>query len=71
MGKKRTAYGAFLDNHKIKQKEIEEITGLSHETVASACNKSDFRPSKSTKVLLVAGARTLSKENVHQDNFWD
>lgn len=70
LGKKRTLYGEFLDNHKIPQERVAEYTGLNRETVSRACNDLLYKPKKSVSNLLTAAARHFSGQAVNKDSFW-
>lgn len=70
IGKKRSKYGQFLDNHKIMQERIREETGLNKDTLTKACNNEDYKPRGSVAKLLLDAARKLSGENVTKKDFW-
>lgn len=70
LGKKRSKYGAFLDLHGVKQKDICEESGLNRETVAKAFNEDNPELRSITKDALVRAASKLTNKTVRRDDFW-
>lgn len=70
LGKKRSAYGEFIDAHGVKQEDISKVTGLNRDTVSDICADPTYKPRKSTINLLVMAARQLTGKNVNQRDFW-
>lgn len=70
LGKRRSAFGAFLDKHRIKQENVAKITGLSRDTVSDICSDPEYRPRRSTVTLLLMAAKQLTGKNVDKRDFW-
>lgn len=70
LGKPRSKYGAFLDQHGIKHEDVSRVTGLHRDTVADVCNNDEYKPRKSTMNLLVSALRELTDKRVNKQDFW-
>ena len=70
LGKRRSAFGAFLDRHRIKQEDIANRTGLSRDTVSDVCGDPNYKPRRSTITLLLMAAKQLTGEDVKKSDFW-
>lgn len=70
LGKKRTPYGAFLDEHGIPQQRIQARTGLNKDTITRACNDLEYRPKRPLQKLLLEAARDLGGKDVGSTDFW-
>lgn len=70
LGKRRSAYGAFLDAHGIKQEDVAKVSGLNRDTVSYVCADPTRRPSKSTINLLLMAAKQLTGKDVNKSDFW-
>lgn len=69
LGKERTPYGEFVDMHGVSQEDIVKISGLSRNTVSYACSKHDYKPTRSTRNLLMSALKQLTGESIERD-FW-
>ncbi|MEK5477562.1 transcriptional regulator [Paenibacillus sp. FSL R5-0407] len=70
LGKKRSEFGKFLDNHGIKQEAVCKETGLNRETLTKACSEENPKMRMITKKALASAAKKLSGENVTIKDFW-
>ncbi|MEK5641950.1 hypothetical protein BK138_08460 [Paenibacillus rhizosphaerae] len=70
LGKRRSPYGEFLDEHRIKQEDIVKVTGLNRDTVSDVCSDPDYKPRKSTITLLLMAVRELTGKKVSKQDFW-
>lgn len=69
LGKKRSKYGSFLDEHGINQERVREVTKLNKDTLTRVCNTDQY-PSGTTMRKLVDAARKLTGKDVKADDFW-
>lgn len=70
LGKKRSKFGEYIDKKKIKQKDIEEATGLHRNEIAWLCNEEKRSPYVETRQRIVSALRKLGHD-VRADDFWD
>ena len=70
LGKKRSKYGAFLDQNRIKQEDVVKLSKLSRETVSKACNENKPPARTITRNALLDALFKLSGKKMSQDDFW-
>lgn len=66
ISKPRTAFGKWLDQQGIEQKEIEVGSKLSRPTVSKLANDKNFKPTTTT----VGKIKMYLKKEGHDINFW-
>ena len=70
INKPRSKFGKFLDHHKLTQKEVSEMSGLSKSTISRLCKGDAFHPSfKNGKRVLLA-LKKLTNKNVDYSDFF-
>lgn len=70
LGKHRSKYGRFLDDHDISQEEVRRVSRLNKDTVSKACVEDHPIMRDITKRSLAAAASTLSGKPVSESDFW-
>lgn len=70
LGKPRTKFGKWLDNHGIKQEWVVKKTGLTKVTVSELATKKDRIPTGRTIKKIMAAIRTIDP-NAKAEDFWD
>lgn len=68
LGKPRSKLGYFIDNRGIKQRELEEWTGLSRDEIRRLCNRL-VRPHPNTMVKVISALRKRGHD-VKAADFW-
>lgn len=69
LGKRRSKFGRFLDEHRIMQEEIAKESGVNRNTISRLTKTNDNRPSMKNGSKII---RTLKKNgyDVDYDDFW-
>ena len=70
LGKKRSAFGKFIDKHGISQDEICKKSGLNKDTVSKACSEDEPKLRGITKKALVNAANKATEKKLSVDDFW-
>ncbi|MFC0562243.1 helix-turn-helix transcriptional regulator [Halalkalibacter alkalisediminis] len=70
LGKKRSKFGKYLDNHSITQEEIAKESGVSKSTISRLCQPEEFEPSMKNAKKIIKVLKKYDK-NVYYDKFWD
>lgn len=69
LGKPRSRLGKWLDRHGLKQKWLEDETGLSDETISRLANKEDASPNQKTIKRIMQAIRKVDP-SAKADDFW-
>jgi hypothetical protein len=70
LGKKRTAFGKWLDRRGIKQEWVVKETGLNKATVSELASNPDRSPTRKTMQKILKAVRKIDP-NVRAEDFWD
>ncbi|GMK47665.1 hypothetical protein PghCCS26_47950 [Paenibacillus glycanilyticus] len=72
LGKKRSKFGAFIDEHGISQEALCQATGLNKKTLSRICNEDDASLRAITRQALIEAVRKLTgNKRVKESDFWD
>ncbi|TCN00872.1 hypothetical protein EV294_101322 [Paenibacillus sp. BK033] len=70
LGKERSVFGKFVDDHKISHGELVRISGVSKDTVTKACSKNE--PLRDiSKDALIAALRKITGKALSKRDFWE
>lgn len=70
LGKKRTAFGKWLDKRGIKQQWLVEKSGVSRSTISQLASEEEREPTMKNARKIIKALRDLDP-NVKSDDFWD
>lgn len=70
LGRERTELGKWLLEHGKSQGWIEDVTGLSRQTISSICGDPSYRPSTLTKRTVVQALRNKGYDCEFSDFDW-
>lgn len=72
LGKKRSKFGAYIDEHGITQDVLCKATGLNKKTLSRICNEDSASLRAITRQALVEAVRELTgNKRVKETDFWD
>jgi hypothetical protein len=70
LGKTRSRFGKYLDEHGVKQESVLKESGLNRETVTKACREDNPKMRGITKQALVDAVKKLTGKPVSKKDFW-
>lgn len=70
LGKKRSKYGRFMDQHGVKQEDVCRASGLNKDTVSKAYNDDSPKFRGITKIALIEAAYKLTGKRKNKTDFW-
>ncbi|WNF39098.1 helix-turn-helix transcriptional regulator [Bacillaceae bacterium IKA-2] len=70
LGKKRSAFGKFLDKHSISQEEIAHESKVSKSTISRLCQPDESEPKIKNAKNIIKALRNNGYK-VDYDDFWD
>lgn len=70
LGKERSAFGKFVDDHKISHGELVRVSGVSKDTVTKACSKNQPLRDISKDALIVAVRKITGLPVTRRDFEW-
>jgi putative transcriptional regulator len=70
LGKPRSKFGKFLDNHGISQQDLVRESGVNKGTISRICQGDAFKPSMKNASKIIRALRRLTGKNVDYDDFW-
>ncbi|MDC7783879.1 helix-turn-helix domain-containing protein [Priestia megaterium] len=69
LGKNRSKFGKWLDQHGIPQKVIAERSNVSKSTISNMCSDPKYMPSLKTASKVIKEVKKLDKSIKYED-FW-
>lgn len=71
LGKKRSKFGKFLDQHDLSQQDIVKESGVSRGTISRLCQvQNEDGPTMKNAKKIIAAVRRLTGKPVDYDDFW-
>lgn len=70
LGKKRSKFGKFLDDHGLTQQEVVNKSGVSRGTISRICQADNMAPTMKNAAKIIKALRELTKQDVDYDDFW-
>lgn len=70
LGKPRSKFGRFLDQHDISQQELVEESKVNKTTISRLCQGDAFSPSMKNAQKIIKALRKMTNKDIDYDDFF-